>query len=186
MPTKGPDPDAYAMSTTYADSTELAIAFEHHAARLKARARRIVVDPHLAEEVVQEAFIRAWRAYCRFDPDGGPLVNWLLAITGNVAIDMARARARRPAPAPDVPGSEDGDIAGTVSDVDRLILRDQLNEALAKVSPQHRSAVIELVLLDRPQAEVAAELGINPATLRTRLHYALRQLRVLLREDEAA
>src|SRR6516162_1366401 len=88
--------------------------------RMLARARRIVVDPDLAEDVVQEAFLRAWRACSSFDPSGGPLVNWLLVITANTAIDMVKARVRRP---PLASGSDHQDApeAG-LSDIDRFIL----------------------------------------------------------------
>src|SRR3954447_22501613 len=64
--------------------------------RMLGLARRIVVDPHLAEEVVQEAFLRAWRASSTFDPEAGPMLPWLLTITRNAAIDAVKARTRRP------------------------------------------------------------------------------------------
>src|SRR5215469_15972333 len=91
--------------------TEHGMAAAHAAyhARLLARARRIVVDPDLAEDVVQEAFLRAWRACSSFDPEGGPLVNWLLVITANTAIDMVKARVRRP---PLASGPADDNEAG--------------------------------------------------------------------------
>jgi RNA polymerase sigma-70 factor, ECF subfamily len=73
----------------------MAAAHAAYHARMLARARRIVVDPDLAEDVAQEAFLRAWRACSSFDPAGGPLVNWLLVITANTAIDMVKARVRR-------------------------------------------------------------------------------------------
>ena len=149
-----------------------------------ARARKIVVDPDLAEDVVQEAFLRAWRACASFDPAGGPLVNWLVVITANTAIDMVKARVRRP---PVAPGSASGDApaAGT-NGIDLLILRSQLRHALSRIGPQQRSAVVEAVLRDRPYADVAAELGIAPGTLRTRVHYGLRRLRCVLETAEAA
>src|SRR5207247_984287 len=92
--------------------TEHGMAAAHTAyhARLLARARRIVVDPDLAEDVVQEAFLRAWRACSSFDPAGGPLVNWLLVITAHTAIDMVKARVRRP---PLASGSADENTSET-------------------------------------------------------------------------
>jgi RNA polymerase sigma-70 factor (ECF subfamily) len=166
------------MTTTADRAGELARAFECHSARLHGRARRVLVDPHLAEEAVQEAFIRAWRAYDRFDATGGPLLPWLLVITANVAVDMARARGRRAVPT----ALDDArhDVPQVADAADHVALRDQLVHALRQVKPEHRAAVVEIVLRDRRPADVAAELGVNPATLRTRLHYALRQLRQLI------
>jgi len=166
--------------------TEHGIAAAHAAyhARLLARARRIVVDPDLAEDVVQEAFLRAWRACSSFDPAGGPLVNWLLVITANTAIDMVKARLRRP-PLASGPASEDAPAAG-INDIDLLILRSQLRQALSSIGAHHRDAVVETVLRDRPYADLAAELGISPGTLRTRVHYGLRRLRCLLETTDAA
>jgi RNA polymerase sigma-70 factor (ECF subfamily) len=146
-------------------------------ANLLARARGVVVDPALAEEAVQEALLRAWRSCSSFDPDTGPLLPWLLALTRNVAIDLARWRSRRPpvvaAADPAEPPTQPTGIAAE----DLVLLRDELVEALAELRPTHRSAIIETVLRDRPHAEVAAELGIPAGTVRSRVHYALQCLR---------
>lgn len=149
-----------------------------------ARARRIVVDPDLAEDVVQEAFLRAWRACSSFDPAGGPLVNWLLVITANTAIDMVKARVRRP-PLASGSASENASAAG-LNGIDLLILRSELRHALSSIGAHHREAVVETVLRDRPHADVAAELGVAPGTLRTRVHYGLRRLRCVLETADAA
>ena len=161
----------------------MAVAHAAYHARLLARARRIVIDPDLAEDVVQEAFLRAWRACDSFDPEGGPLVNWLLVITANTAIDMVKARVRRP-PLASGPAGENAPAAG-LGDIDRLILRSGLRHALSRLGPHHRDAVVETVLRDRPYADVAAELGVTPGTLRTRVHYGLRRLRCVLECAEA-
>ena len=166
--------------------TERGLAAAHAAyhARLLARARRIVVDPDLAEDVVQEAFLRAWRACASFDPESGPLLNWLLVITANTAIDMVKARLRRPPVASGL-ADESAPAAG-LGDIDLVILRAQLRQALTSLGAHHRDAVVETVLRDRPHADVAAELGVTPGTLRTRVHYALRRLRSVLEAEAAA
>jgi RNA polymerase sigma-70 factor (ECF subfamily) len=166
--------------------TEHGMAAAHVAyhGRMLARARRIVVDPDLAEDVVQEAFLRAWRACSSFDPADGPLVNWLLVITANTAVDMVKARVRRP---PLVSGSANENTpAAGINDIDLLILRSQLRHALSRIGAHHRDAVIETVLRDRPYADVAAELGVAPGTLRTRVHCGLRRLRGVLETADAA
>jgi len=166
--------------------TEQGMAAAHAAyhTRLLARARRIVVDPDLAEDVVQEAFLRAWRACASFDPEGGPLVNWLLVITANTAIDMVKARVRRP---PLASGQAGENVpADGLDDIDRLILRSELRHALSSIGDRHRNAVVETILRDRPYADVAGELGVAPGTLRTRVHYGLRRLRCALETADAA
>jgi RNA polymerase sigma-70 factor (ECF subfamily) len=162
----------------------MAAAHAAYHARLLARARRIVVDPDLAEDVVQEAFLRAWRACGSFDPEAGPMVNWLLVITANAAIDMVKARVRRP-PVASGPAGENVPADG-LSDIDRLILRSELHDALSSIGAQHRDAVVETVLRDRPYADVAAEFGVPAGTVRTRVHYGLRRLRCALETEDTA
>ena len=158
----------------------LAAAYAAHGPRALARARRIVVDPHLAEEVVQEAFTRAWRSCSTFDPSGGPVASWLVAITANVAIDMVRARVRRPPVVAVEPRDEAADHSVAM---DLVLVRAELRDALAQISEDHRRAVLETIVLDRPYRDVAGELGINVGTLRTRVHYALRRLREVLADQ---
>ena len=145
--------------------------------RMVRRARRIVVDPDLAEEAAQEAFVRAWRSRASFDPVGGPVLNWLLVITRNVAIDLVKARRRRPPVA-------STSAAGAGRGRPRRPDRDRSGAAPRPACPcpgrhrhHHRQAVVETILLDRPYQEVGADLGIPEGTIRSRVYYALRRLR---------
>lgn len=162
----------------------LEAAHRAYRARLFGRARLVAVDPDLADEAVQEAFLRAWRSCAAFHPAGGPLLNWLLAITRNVAIDLARARGRCPVL---LPGNAAADVpAEGISHPDLVVLRTQLHDALTGIGADHRRAIVETILRDRPPAEVAAELGVPAGTIRTRVHYGLRQLRGLLETADDA
>ena len=73
---------------------------------------RSLGDAGLAEEAVQETFLRAWRAGERFDPQIGSLRTWLFAILRNVVIDLGRARAARP-------GVAEGGIEPSVEPLER-------------------------------------------------------------------
>jgi RNA polymerase sigma-70 factor (ECF subfamily) len=101
---------------------------------------------------------------------------------------QVKARVRRP---PLASGSADEDAAAAgINEIDLLVLRSQLRQALSSIEAHHRDAVVETVLRDRPYADVAAELGVAPGTLRTRVYYGLRRLRCVLQtletEDTAA
>jgi RNA polymerase sigma-70 factor (ECF subfamily) len=164
-------------------SDGMAAAYAAHRAALLGRARAVLGDAASAEDAVQEAFLRAWRACASFDPgagSGAPLRHWLLVVVRNVSLDMLRARAARrctyvttpPEPAP----------PGGASATDRVLLRADLVAALARITPEHRAAVIDTVVRDRAYDEVAAELRVPPGTVRSRVHYGLRRLRAALAE----
>src|SRR5215469_3048832 len=77
-----------------------------HGSELYRFALRSLGDRGLAEEAVQETFVRAWQAADRFDDALGSLRTWLFAIIRNVVIDLSRARAVRPSLATEQRGDE--------------------------------------------------------------------------------
>jgi RNA polymerase sigma-70 factor, ECF subfamily len=166
--------------------TEEGFAAAHRAfhSGLLSRARLVVVDPDLAEDAVQEAFLRAWRSCAAFDPTSGPLLHWLLTITRNVAIDLARARGRRQRLA--AVAATRAVVPAGITATDLVDLRTELSAALTDIGADHRRAIVETILRDRAPADVAADLGIPAGTVRTRVHYGLRHLRGLLETAAAA
>lgn len=179
MPTTTPLPCRPGGCAGLCTDAGLRAAHDAYRRRMLALAHRVLADPHRAEEAVQEAFLRAWRSCCSFDPQGGPVLHWLLVITRNVAIDLVKARVRRP---PTAPGAvaEESSWSVAMTDEDRVLLRAELLDALDRLGPEHRSVVVRTVVMDRAPADVALELGIPVGTVRSRVHYALRRLRDLL------
>jgi len=150
-------------------------AYAAHAAELYGFAVRSLGDPGLAEEAVQETFLRAWRAGERFDPEIGSLRTWLFAILRNVVVDLARARAARP-------GVAEGGAEPAVEPFDEALLAWQIEEAMRRIGEQHRRVLVETYYRGRPYGEVAEELGIPEGTVKSRVYYGLRALRVVLEE----
>jgi RNA polymerase sigma-70 factor, ECF subfamily len=150
-------------------------AYSAHAGELYGFALRSLEDPGLAEEAVQDTFLRAWRAADRFDPELGSLRTWLFAILRNVVIDLGRARAARPTAVPDLP--EQGH-----EPLDDMLLNWQVEEALRRIGEQHRRVLVETYLRGRPYTDVAAELGVPEGTIKSRVYYGLRALRNALEE----
>jgi RNA polymerase sigma-70 factor (ECF subfamily) len=150
-------------------------AYSAHAGELYGFAVRSLGDAGLAEEAVQETFLRAWRAGDRFDPQIGSLRTWLFAILRNVVIDLGRARAVRPTVA-------EGGIEPSVDPLDDALLAWQVEEAMRRIGDQHRRVLVETYYRARPYAEVATELGVPEGTVKSRVYYGLRALRVALEE----
>jgi len=150
-------------------------AYAAHAGELYGFATRSLGDAGLAEEAVQETFLRAWRAGKRFDPEIGSLRTWLFAILRNVVIDLGRARAARPMLA-------EGGAEPSVEPIEETLLAWQVEEAMRRIGDQHREILVQTYYRGRPYAEVATELGIPVGTVKSRVYYALRALRIALEE----
>jgi RNA polymerase sigma-70 factor (ECF subfamily) len=151
-------------------------AYAAHSGELFGFALRSLNDAGLAEEAVQETFLRAWRAGERYDPQIGSLRTWLFAILRNVVIDLGRARASRPRVGP-----ESG-IEPSVEPLEQALLAWQVEEAMRRIGEDHRRILLETHFKGRPYVEVAAELGVPEGTVKSRVYYGLRALRVALEE----
>ncbi|XKK41847.1 sigma-70 family RNA polymerase sigma factor [Nocardiopsis sp. ARC36] len=157
-------------------------AYGAHGPELYRFALRQLGDEVAAQDVVQEVFLRAWRAADRFDPELASLRVWLFAIARNVLIDELRRAAKRPLPmAPGENGSP-GNQPDALGFDERVMQSWLVEEALQRIGPEHRAVLVETYLRGRPYSEVAAEQGIPVGTLRSRLFYGLKALRVVMDE----
>jgi len=150
-------------------------AYDAHGAELLHFARRSLGDSGLAEEAVQETFVRAWRASRTYDPARSSQRTWLFAILRNVVIDLARARRVRPALA--AAGQAVERPALVDDEIDRALTTWQVEAALAELEEHHRHVLVEVHWRGRPYSEVAAELGVPAGTVKSRVYYGLRGLR---------
>jgi RNA polymerase sigma-70 factor (ECF subfamily) len=145
----------------------------------------ILGDARAAEDVAQEALLRAWRHASTFDPRRGRVETWLLTITRNLAIDAIRVR-RPTAIAPDdfldvlVPSTErnPSDAAVVSDDIGRL------REALADLPEEQSRAVVLAGVWGLTAQEIADREEIPLGTAKTRIRTALGRLRVALADAE--
>ncbi|WP_243794351.1 sigma-70 family RNA polymerase sigma factor [Saccharopolyspora gloriosae] len=149
---------------------------DEHGAALLSYVTRITGDRYLAEDVVQETWLRAWRNIDRLENGTGSVRGWLLRVAHNVAIDLHRGRRARPAEV-GIEGDELADIAVQAQHSDEVENRVVVDELLDRLSPVHRRAVIEVYFIDRTTKSAASELGVPVGTVKSRLHNALRVLR---------
>jgi RNA polymerase sigma-70 factor (ECF subfamily) len=142
-------------------------------------ARLITRDSGDAEEVAQDAFVRAWRYAASYDPRRGAVVGWLLGITRNVALDRVRVTERRPPevaadPPLDLPADVADDIGDAVSrrdDVARVAV------SLRSLPDEQRQALVAVTLLGLTTREHADAVGVPLGTAKTRVRLGLRKLR---------
>lgn len=139
-------------------------------------AARLVGDRTLAEDVSQEAFIRAWRALPRFRGDAA-LGTWLYRITANTAFTH-RARRKPTADLDAVPEQADMQIdANPSAHNDNVELRDALRSALDQLSEEHRQIVLLKDLEGWSHGEITEALDISLSLAKVRLHRARKHLR---------
>jgi RNA polymerase sigma-70 factor (ECF subfamily) len=147
----------------------------------------IVGEARAAEDVAQEAFLRAWRHAGAYDGRRGTVITWLLTITRNLAIDAVRVR--RPVTLdPDVILGLD--LAGAERLPEELVaLRDdadRLAAALARLPAEQRRALVLAGLMGRTAREVSEVEGIPLGTAKTRIRTGLLRLRAVLVSEERA
>lgn len=162
-----------------ADDAALQRLCDEHAAALLSFALRLTGhDRGAAEDLVQETLLRAWRRPDALDASRGPLRPWLLTVARRVAIDQHRARSARPREVDDSSLASRGVEDGIDAVLDGWLVAD----ALTALTREHREALVQTYYAGRTVAEAAAVLGIPPGTVKSRVFYGLRALKVALEE----
>ena len=157
-----------------------------HYPRLWSSVQRILNNPTMADDVVQEAFIKAHRDIRHFEGHS-QLGTWLYRIAVNQALDTIRKKQRTDrwlsflspiAESENQPVMPEGQVAPASSTgLENLELRETIFSAMAELSVEHR-AVVQLRLVDEMSLEETAQLlRCKPGTVNSRLHYACEHLR---------
>ncbi|HEY9412539.1 MAG TPA: sigma-70 family RNA polymerase sigma factor [Jiangellaceae bacterium] len=157
-----------------ADDTDAAATFvRRHQARVYGLALTVVGVPALAEEVAQDAFVRAWRHAGSYDARRGRASTWLLTIARNAAIDVLRVRRELPI---DPEAIADMLVAGR--DVgDRLADSDRVTAALRSIPHEQAVAVVLSVHFGLTAQEISERQDIPLGTAKTRIRTGLARLR---------
>jgi RNA polymerase sigma factor (sigma-70 family) len=177
-----PDSDMGLLAGLAAGDADLEIAFlRRFQNRVYGLARGLVGDPHLAEDIAQETFLRAWRHARAFDPSRGSVATWLLAITHNVAIDVLRRRRVVPIDPslllslmPHTPAKAPDDLAVDTDVASRL------GEGLRGLPSEQCRAVVAAFFYGQTAREISAFEGIPLGTTKTRIRLGMIKLRATL------
>jgi RNA polymerase sigma-70 factor, ECF subfamily len=158
---------------------------ERHGDRAHALALRILRSASDAEEVAQDAFVRAWRALPRFRGDSA-FSSWLYRIVARRAFDRAAVLKGRRAREADIERAEDLPAAAPVLDPEARERARRLERLLAELAEVPRTVVTLYYLQDRSVEEVARTLRMPENTVKTHLSRARAALRIAWSREEDA
>ncbi len=161
------------------DNAAFEVLFDRHGRRVHGHLRTMVRDAALAEDLTQTTFLSIVRTRDRY-PKGAPVVPWIFAIATNAARDVLRRKGLKieelsatgevPIHVPAPTGSPESDPG----------LRRAIDEAMAKLPPQYREAVVLHKVEGLSFQEIAEALGITNTAARLRAHRGYEKLRELL------
>jgi RNA polymerase sigma-70 factor (ECF subfamily) len=159
------------------EATLLRALRDEHARPLWRYVVHLTGDRAMADDIVQETLVRAWRKPSVLDQRDGSARSWLFTVARHLVVDASRS-------APHKHEVGTGIVPERVSadETDALLDSWLVADALASLSVDHREVVVRAFYAGRSVAEIAHELEIPEGTVKSRLHYALRALRLTLQE----
>jgi RNA polymerase sigma factor (sigma-70 family) len=153
--------------------------YDHYSGALYGIISRIVKKEDVAEEILQDVFLKIWDRIGSYDPSKGRLFTWMLNIARNKAIDKTRSKEISK-------GRKTDDIDNLVNRIDHqhhdVLQVDAigLKDVLDKLPEEQRFVVNTLYLRGYTQSELAEEFGIPLGTVKTRHRLAMISLREIL------
>ena len=185
-----PDDETLVRRTQNGDTRAFDLLWQKHSPRIYSLIYNMTANHDDANDLLLEVFAKAYRSINGFRGKSS-FYTWIHAIAVNMTINFVKKRGRRFQMSLDdldanvQNDKEFIDLTATntpVREVDLAELQHRLNEAMMKLSVEHRAVVTMFDIQGMPHAEIAKILGIPEATVRSRLFYAHRQLQNYLEE----
>lgn len=165
------------------DERALAELYDRHAGLVLTIALRVVGDRELAEEVLQDTFLRCWNGAVTYESSRGNVLGWLMGIARNRSIDMLRSRQHKSRQR-EQSSLLDMDESGLFSEADEtesIAMREVVTDAM-KALPMAQRQVVELAYYGgMSQTEIARATGEPLGTVKSRTRIAMDHLREHLR-----
>ncbi|WP_158273859.1 sigma-70 family RNA polymerase sigma factor [Micromonospora sp. RP3T] len=172
--------EAAATPTSRADAQLTRLHELHSKQLLNYLVKLTLGDRKLAEDLLQETFVRAWRHLSRHgDTDIDTFRPWLYTVARRLVVDMLRSRRSRPS---EVVMDDLTKLSVSEDTIADVVSARAVREALLRLRPDQRGVLIELYFHGRTPSEVAARLGVPVGTVKSRAHYAKQALRTYLNQ----
>ncbi|MGP4114429.1 sigma-70 family RNA polymerase sigma factor [Streptomyces sp. 4N509B] len=152
----------------------------HGSVVLRFAARLLGGDWHRAEDVLQEAAIRAWQHASELDPTAEGVRPWLFTVVRHLVIDGHRAQQARPPEAAELDATR-LPLADGADGIEQALTAQLVVEAMGDLQPFQREVLLHVYYLGRTVSQTAEVLGVPPGTVKSRTYYAARALREALR-----
>ncbi len=168
---------------SHGDRVAFAQLYDKYSRPAYSLARRICVAQELAEDVVQEAFMRLWRDPSNYDARKGSFATWLLTMVHHRSVDAVRredAHRRRATSLTPMEGTSSTASPAADEDALSLVVNGKVREALEHLPDEQRRIIALAYFGGYTQNEVAALTGVPLGTVKSRTFAGLRRLRVLL------
>lgn len=150
--------------------------YDMYSASLYGIISRVIVETEIAEDVLQDTFVKIWHSFSSYDAEKGRLFTWMVNIARNLAIDKLRSKDYKNQ-------NKNQDIDNTVTIIDEQrnsVYKPELlgvKELVETLKPEHK-VILDLVYFKGyTHVEAADELGVPLGTIKTRLRMAVQQLR---------
>ena len=170
--------EALVALTARADDGALAELYDRFGHVAYGLALRIVRDPALAEDAVQEAFLTIWRSAARFVPERAKASTWILTLVHRRAVDVVRRE--QPRRADPIETAPQASANATEDEAWLRLQRDRVQKALRELPDQQREALELAYYGGFTQSELADRLGEPLGTIKSRMFAGLARLRELL------
>ncbi len=161
------------------DQQAFSYLYDNYASALNGIIYRMVENRELAEDILQEAFVKIWNNFSGYDTTKGRLFTWMLNITRNLTIDTLRSKGYKK----QAKISGDENSVSNVTDDRRMAERFDamgLRKQLVKLKPDQRSIIDLAYFSGYTQDEISKEMGIPLGTVKTRMRAAIIELRKIL------
>ncbi|WP_159022731.1 RNA polymerase sigma factor [Formosa sp. L2A11] len=157
----------------HGDKRALTLLYQHYADTLLGVISKVITDSDLAQDVLQESFIKVWKKAKSYDPSKAKLFTWLYRIAYNTAIDKVRSQSNKENKEVQIEDSNVYKISTEGLNQDVM----DIQKHLKSIDPKYSSVLNALFFEGMTQQEASDELNIPLGTIKSRLKIGLRELK---------